>query len=297
MMKDVLLRIFRYFLASISLALFYYAIFALLISTDTERKLQRENKMFKEIYPEMKQKEEILSDAILQLQIRDNQIYTEVFDTPAPTVEQMSTMNSLLSSDTIPDGDIVRYAAAKLEALDKVSSGVEETFRQIYAVLDTLPSSDIPMTLPLKNLSYAQVGASVGGKINPFYKVESHHTGIDLIAPAGTPVYATAPGVVTKVVRSRKGKGNNVTVSHEGGYFTIYAHLADIEVRKGTRVKTGTLIGNVGATGNTYAPHLHYEVLRDTLVMDPINHFFGAVSPKEYSDMLLMSTSTRQSLD
>lgn len=296
-MKDILLRIFRYFLASVSLALFYYIIFALLISTDTERKLQKENRMFREIYPEMKQKEEILSDAILQLQIRDNEIYTQVFNTPAPTVEQMSTLNSLFSSDTIPDQDIVKYAARKIGGLEKVSSGVEETFREIYALLDTLPSPGFPMTMPIKDISYAQVGASVGSKINPFYKVETRHDGIDLIAPAGTPVYATAPGVVTKVVRSRKGKGNNVTISHEGGYITIYAHLADIEVWRGKKVKTGTLIGNVGSTGNTYAPHLHYEVWRDTLVMDPINHFFSSVSPQEYSDMVLMSASTKQSLD
>lgn len=137
----------------------------------------------------------------------------------------------------------------------------------------------------------------MGEKINPFYKVKIMHNGLDLIAPAGDPVYATADGYVSDVTMSRKGLGNVVTINHGNGYVTRYAHLADIEVRKGRKVKTGTRIGYVGVSGNSFAPHLHYEVIRDTVVVDPVSHFFASVTPDEYVNMLIMSASTGQSMD
>jgi murein DD-endopeptidase MepM/ murein hydrolase activator NlpD len=294
--KEVLLRVLRYFLGSVTLAVFYYVIFALLISTDTERRLQKENRMFKEVYPGMEYKEQVVRDVISQLQLRDNDIYSQVFHSKAPTVEHMSLMNSLFSNDTIPDTDIVLYSEKKLEIVDSVALKIENNFKEIYALLDSTVL-DYPMALPIKDVSYAQVGASLGNKLNPFYKVDTFHDGIDLISPAGTPVYAAAAGTVIEVKRARKGKGNTVVIQHDGGYITKYSHLADIEVSRGRKVKRGALIGNVGSTGNTYAPHLHYEVWKDTLALDPINFFFGSITPGEYTNMVLMSASTRQSLD
>ena len=150
---------------------------------------------------------------------------------------------------------------------------------------------------PLKDFSFAQTGASVGERINPFYKVKIMHNGLDLIAPAGDPVPAAGDGVVTEVTKSRKGLGNVVTITHKGGYKTRYAHLADIEVRKGNRVRKGKVIGYVGVSGNSFAPHLHYEVYRDTSIMDPVHYMFESVTPDEYVNMLVMSASTGQSMD
>ena len=154
-----------------------------------------------------------------------------------------------------------------------------------------------PMTNPIGNFSFAQTGASVGDKINPFYKVSIRHNGLDLIAPAGEPVYASADGVVRNVIRSRKGLGNVVEIDHGNGYVTRYGHLADVEVRKGRQLEKGTRIGYVGVSGNSFAPHLHYEVLRDTLILDPVNHLFASVNPEEYMNILIMAVSTGQSLD
>ena len=103
--------------------------------------------------------------------------------------------------------------------------------------------------------------------------------------------------MVKNVIRSRKGLGNVVEIDHGNGYVTRYAHLADVEVRKGRELKKGARIGYVGVSGNSFAPHLHYEVLRDTLVMDPVNHLFASVTPDDYVNMLIMAVSTGQSLD
>ena len=86
-------------------------------------------------------------------------------------------------------------------------------------------------------------------------------------------------------------------VDHGAGYRTRYAHLADIEVVRGRVVKRGTRLGYVGVSGNSFAPHLHYEVLKDSLILDPVNHFFASVGPEEYVNMLIMSSMTGQSMD
>ncbi|MFE7645489.1 M23 family metallopeptidase [Streptomyces phaeoluteigriseus] len=85
------------------------------------------------------------------------------------------------------------------------------------------------------------------------------HTGQDFAVPTGTPVYAVGPGTV-RATTCGDGFGNQVVVRHPDGYFTQYAHLSRIDVRKGGRVAAGQRLGLAGATGNTTGPHLHFEV-------------------------------------
>ena len=153
------------------------------------------------------------------------------------------------------------------------------------------------MMVPVEGLKPAQVGASLGQKINPFYKVMSQHNGIDLIVGQGTPVLAAGDGIVTDVRRSGKGLGNVVEITHNGGYVTVYAHLEDIVVRKGERVKAGKKLAGVGISGNSFAPHLHYEVRRDGEVLDPVNFFFATFTPEEYTRAAYLAATTGQSMD
>jgi hypothetical protein len=290
-------RIFRLFLASISIAVLYYVIFALLFNTDTEKRLKRENRMLEELLPELEMKEALLSDVVRSLEARDDRIYEEMFQTSSPDVDPVRSLDFLHGLDTIPEGRLEIAAEEKLKSLTVRSAAVEDNFRRIFEIVSSEGFSAPPMHMPVRNASFAQVGASVGSKTNPFYKVPMQHNGLDIIASAGEPVYATAEGVVSEVIRSRKGLGNIVTLSHKGGYVTRYAHLADIQVRKGRSVKVGDLIGYVGTSGNSFVPHLHYEVLRDTLMLDPVSCFYASVEPNEYVNMLVMSSATGQSLD
>ena len=293
----VLRKILMFFVVTISLAILYYILFALIFSTDTEKRLRDENRMYAREYPELEKKERLLSDVVDGLRLRDNSIYEEIFHTSAPNMDMMSSLDFLMGLDSIPDTDIVTYVKDKLDGLDKGVNLVEENFRRIFAAIKDSAFVMPPMNNPLEGFSFAQTGASVGDKINPFYKVKMRHNGLDLIAPAGEPVYAAADAVVADVVKSRKGLGNVIVLDHGNGYKTRYAHLADMEVRKGMMVKKGKRLGYVGVSGNSFAPHLHYEVLKDTLVMDPVNHFFASVSPDEFVNMLIMSASTGQSMD
>lgn len=293
----VLRKILMFFVVTISLAILYYILFALIFSTDTEKRLRDENRMYAREYPELEKKERLLSDVVDGLRLRDNSIYEAIFHTSAPNMDMVSSLDFLMGLDSIPDTDIVIYVKDKLDGLDKGVNLVEENFRRIFAAIKDSAFVMPPMNNPLEGFSFAQTGASVGDKINPFYKVKMRHNGLDLIAPAGEPVYAAADAVVADVVKSRKGLGNVIVLDHGNGYKTRYAHLADMEVRKGMKVKKGKRLGYVGVSGNSFAPHLHYEVLRDTLVMDPVNHFFASVSPDEFVNMLIMSASTGQSMD
>ena len=286
-----------FIVATMSMTVLYYAVFALLFSTDTEKRLKLENEIYEREMPELERREKLLADVVDGLKVRDNRIYEDIFHMAAPDMDPMSSVDFLAGLDSVQNENIVRHAEEKLVRLSETAGRVENNFR---IIMERMQSSDFvmpPMTNPLKDFTFAQTGASVGEKINPFYKVKMQHNGLDMLAHSGDPVYASADGVVADVIHSKKGLGNVVVIEHGGGYVTKYAHLADIEVRKGRKVKRGTRIGYVGVSGNSFAPHLHYEVHRDTLVLDPVNHFFASVTPQEYMNMMVMSLSTGQSMD
>ena len=293
----VVRRVLMFFVVTLSLTVVYYLIFALIFSTDTEQRLKDENKMYARELPELERKEELLADVIEGLKLKDDRIYEEIFHTSAPNMDPGSSADFLMGLDSVPDTDIVSYAEKKLNAVEASADMIEANFAKVMEII--MDSSFVmpPMHKPLEKFTFAQTGASVGDKINPFYKVSMRHDGLDMIAPSGDPVYAAADGTVSEVIRSRKGLGNVVVIDHGNGYFTRYAHLADMEAVKGRKVRRGTRLGYVGVSGNSFAPHLHYEVLRDSVVLDPVNHLFASVTPEEYVSMLVMSVSTKQSLD
>ena len=289
--------VLKYAVATVSLAVFYYIVFALVLNTDSEKRLIKENRLYEKTYHDMLERERLLSDAIDGLTVKDNQIYDEIFHAPAPVMDRVLLEGYLSVADSIPDSYMVKYAAGKIESVESVASRVESNFRRIMELASADDAVLPPLSLPLKELSYAQVGASVGMKMNPFYKVESMHQGLDLIAPQGDPVVAAGAGVVSDIINSRKGLGNVVEITHSGGYVTRYAHLSDITVSKGQRVALGRTIAKVGISGNSFAPHLHFEVLKDGEHMDPVDFFYGSVTPEEYAEMKFMASRTGQSLD
>ena len=293
----VLGKALKYFLVTASLAVVYYVVFSFVISTDSERKLKRENQMYRQMYKDLAAREELAGDVIEGLKVRDDEIYRRLFNSGAPDLGGIYSNGLLSGVDTIPDRMIVEYSRTKLDTLSKVSDKVEANFRRIMEVLSDKTVPLPPMTNPLSGFSYARTGASLGERINPFYKVKTFHGGLDLISQQGEDVVAAADGVVKEVTHSSKGLGNVVSIDHEDGYVTRYAHLENTRVTRGQKVVKGQKIGQVGMSGNSFAPHLHYEVLRDTLRMDPLNYLFASVSPDDYMGMLFMSANTGQSMD
>ncbi len=299
-MKSVRRRVgkaLRYLAAAVTTAIGFYVLFSLLFSTEEEKRLQQENDLYATYYQDLREKERLVSDAVSGLEMKDDALYREIFQTEAPSVDAVTAADMISVSDSLSESFYLSYSASKSESLRMMAASVEENLKDIYRIMVQRQDSLPPLTLPLEGMSYVQTGASVGPKHNPLYKVEVQHDGIDLVAPQGSPVFASANGVVRQVIRSNKGLGNIVEIDHRNGYVTRYALLGDISVPQGRTVKRGQKIGTVGISSTTFAPHLHYEVLRDGNVLDPVHFLFASVGPDEYAKMLYMSVSTRQSLD
>ena len=286
-----------FLLTSISLTIAIYFVGTFFYSTDTERQLRRENRMYERLYPELLEKQQLVSDVIKDLENRDNSIYREIFNSDAPEVDPVSSIETLFTADTLGKDDLIRYTESKVGELSRIASEVEDNFLSIFSTLASEGYNMPPMSAPLEDVSYASTGASVGQKVSPFYKVAIPHTGIDLVAQQGDPVLATADGVVRLVEKSGKGFGNTVEIDHGNGYSTRYCHLADIKVSRGQKVKKGAKIATVGMSGSSFAPHLHYEVLFEGEPQDPLGYMFGSVDASQYAAMSYMTANTGQSLE
>jgi murein DD-endopeptidase MepM/ murein hydrolase activator NlpD len=281
------------------LSILYYAVFAIFFNTEKEKDYLMENRVYEKEYEQMKDKVELVDQVINNLTIRDQEIYEDIFNAKPQLLSMMYDKNELDLIDTTSLEVIGRYTANSLDKLTTKSDICDEYLREISDIIkDSLFLVDhIPSISPIKNFSVMQTGASIGKKIHPFYKTLNEHNGIDLITTTGTSVLATANGVVDNVKKSKTDQGNVIVIDHGNGYMTTYAHLSDILVRKGSVVKQGSIIGRVGVSGKTFAPHLHYEVIKDNKYQDPINYFFAELSPISYREMLMIALNTGQSLD
>ena len=155
----------------------------------------------------------------------------------------------------------------------------------------------IPAIFPLKETEIKYISSYFGYRPDPIYKVSKFHSGIDFSAQLGTEAYATGDGVVCNVEKGQWGYGNMVTIDHGYGYKTRYSHLQKAAVRKGQKVKRGQCIGFIGNTGKTTGVHLHYEVLKNNVQIDPINFFYNDLTPDEYEQILQQSTLPTQTMD
>jgi len=141
------------------------------------------------------------------------------------------------------------------------------------------------------------MASGFGWRSDPFTKARKMHRGMDFTAPKGTPIYASGDGKITRVDNNSSGYGKHIRIDHGYGYLTLYGHLSKYNVKKGQKVKRGDLIGFVGNTGRSEAPHLHYEVWKDKERINPINFYYGSLSAKEFESMLKFANQENQSLD
>ena len=285
-----------YMLGTLTLAVLVYIAVSLVFSTDLERRLRRENRMYREIYSTLTPKADLIGDAVASLQYKDDDIYEVVFHSKAPEVDPLAASSVSYASDTIPDRKLNKYTAVKADTLLAHAASVEASFAEIIGLLSSPGTVVPPMSLPLESVSYLQVGASVGRKMNPFYKAYILHSGLDFLMPRGTAVLAAGDGTVKSASFSRS-TGTTVRIEHAGGYETVYEHLESAKVHHGQKVSKGDVIGAVGMSGKASAPHLHYEILRDGVALNPADHLFASVSVEDYADILYMSVNTLQSMD
>lgn len=296
-------RIATYLSASIVVAVIYYIIFSLFFDTPSERGLKREKEELLVHFELLNKRFEQVSAVMEDLQKRDDNIYRVIFEAePIPSTVREAGIGGVdrySELEGLSNGDIVIETAKKLDLIAKKayiqSKSLDELENLAKRKEDMLRS--IPAIQPISNNDLKRIASSFGMRIHPFYKVPKMHTGMDFTAPTGTDIYATGDGVVQKVDYSQRGYGNHVVIDHGFGYATLYAHMHSISVRPGQTVKRGSVIGQVGNTGMSVAPHLHYEVHKAGKQINPINYFFNDLTPEEYEKVIELSSLPTQSFD
>lgn len=154
----------------------------------------------------------------------------------------------------------------------------------------------IPAIQPVSNRELIRLASGYGYRMHPVYKVKKLHTGIDFSAPLGTPIYATADGRVETTQIRFSGYGKLIEIDHGFGFKTRYAHMQEFAVREGQRVKRGQVIGYVGNSGLSTAPHLHYEVYKNGKHINPVHYFFNDLNPEDYEKVVELASIENQSL-
>ena len=154
-----------------------------------------------------------------------------------------------------------------------------------------------PAIQPVSMKDLTRFGSSFGMRYHPILKVVRPHEGIDLTAPKGTPIYATADGKVVQAGFRTGGFGKKILIDHGFGYRTLYGHCDRVMVTPGQMVKRGEVIGRVGSTGLSKSPHLHYEVHVNGRPVDPVNYYASDLSDAEYDRMIGMLSEADPSFD
>ena len=157
--------------------------------------------------------------------------------------------------------------------------------------------ASIPAIQPVSNKNLRRIASGFGYRIDPIYRTRKMHKGLDFSAPTGTKIYATGDGVIKKVKRARWGYGTHVVIDHGYGYTTLYGHMSRASVKKGQRVKRGQQIGLVGSTGKSTGPHLHYEVAKNGVQVNPIGYFYNDLTTEQYEEIIKLSSNPNQSFD
>jgi murein DD-endopeptidase MepM/ murein hydrolase activator NlpD len=243
------------------------------------------------------------TEVLNEIQDRDNNIYRVYFEAEPISKEQRMAgfggVNRYKSLDGFENSTMIKDVTKKIDILSKQLVVQSKSLDEIVGMAKNKKEmlASIPAIQPVANKELKRMASGYGYRIHPIYKTRKYHWGMDFSAPKGTPVYATGNGKVSKVKRSRRGYGNQVKITHGFGYQTFYAHLDRYTVRKYQKVKRGDLIGYVGSSGTSTAPHLHYEVLKGNRKVNPVYYYFNDLTPDEYNTMLEMSSLENQSLD
>ena len=298
-----LLRIFGFVAASLVTAgLIAMAAFRFLGSPQ-EKILQAQNRTLRDKYEELAEQLEEVQVKLADLEKRDNDVYRAIFEAdPIP-----DSLRSTMEAQALEIAKIERMASDQLiQSIEYTIKALIDRIRvqeKSYQLVDTLVKNKerllahTPAIQPVSNRDLTRIASGFGFRIDPVYKTRKMHQGLDFTAPQGTPIYATADGIVNHAGNKGNGFGNYVTIDHGYGYQTLYGHMVRIKATAGMSVKRGEVIGWVGSTGKSTGPHCHYEVVKMNEKIDPIYFFYNDLTPEQFDRILKQAAAGNQSLD
>lgn len=274
-----------------------------LINTPRELSLSREVKNYELQFELLDKKMGQIEEVLANIEERDNNIYRLYFEAnPIPEEQRRAGfggVNRYRALEGFNNSEMVIGTTKRLDIIKKqmaIQSKSLDEITILAAEKEKLLAA-IPAIQPLNNENLTRMASGYGWRSDPFTKARKMHWGMDFTAPKGTPVYASGDGKIVRADNNSSGYGKHIRIDHGYGYLSLYGHLSQYNVTKGQKVKRGDLIGFVGSTGRSEAPHLHYEVWKDKDRINPINFYYGSLTPEEFENMLKYANQENQSLD
>jgi murein DD-endopeptidase MepM/ murein hydrolase activator NlpD len=255
------------------------------------RKAQEKIEFLESNYQSINSEMDTIVAVLKNLQETDNNLYRVIF-------EAEPYKNKDLDRKTIPGKKTHEdYVVSLKERLYLLTNSVVGQSKSFEAVIKLAINKEkllqaVPSIIPIEDKELTRLSSPFGIRNDPIYNVPKMHSGLDFTAPTGSKIYASGDGVVETMEYSTGGYGNHVIINHGFGYKSHYAHMNKFKTKVGKKVKRGELIGLVGSTGKSTAPHLHYEVIKNGNKIDPINFFYNDITPDQYQQMLEKAKNT-----
>ena len=273
-----------------------------IFGSPSEKELRIENSKLVAQYNVLSKRLDEALGVMKDIQQRDDNLYRVVLQAdPIADAVRAAGYGGTNRYEELMDmanADLVVNTTQKMDFLDRQLYIQSQSFDE---VVNLFKQNDemlkcIPAIQPVSNKDLKKTASGYGMRIDPIYKTSKFHEGMDFSASTGTPIYATGNGTVTKA-GWQSGYGRVVVINHGYGYETLYAHMNKIDVRKGQKVVRGEVIGEVGNTGKSTGPHLHYEVHVKGRVVNPVNYYFMDLSADDYDRMIQMAENHGNVLD
>jgi murein DD-endopeptidase MepM/ murein hydrolase activator NlpD len=298
-----LLRVLGFLSASIVTALIIVSIAYRLFPSVNEKRLQRENESLLDNYRLMDAKLQKLQQQMTELEKRDNEVYRSIFEaSPIPDstrAREMEQLKELQVVQQMNSNELTNSIVKSLNNLNSRATSQQKSYKEIEGFIKNKEQllASTPAIQPVSNKNLNRLASGFGYRVDPVYKTVKFHAGLDFAAPLGTPIYATADGIVRVAGNLGNGYGNHVVINHGYGYETLYGHMYRIGVKNGHKVKRGEVIGYVGSTGKSTGPHCHYEVHKNGRPLDPVYFFYNDLTPEQFDRILKAAAANNQSLD
>lgn len=279
-------------------------VFSRFVNSPKENQLIHENQALRANYELMDKKLNNLEAVLKDVQNRDDNLYRFLLNAdPLPNELRNSGIggvNRYKYLEQLPNTEIAKNTAKHLDKMLKQVYVQSKSLDEIEVLANQRKEmlASIPAIMPIRKELLRSPPSGYGMRLHPILGIRKMHSGMDFSAPSGSDIFATGDGVVTKVVKKRTGYGIYVVVKHNyGGYETLYAHMIRAKAKVGQKVKRGDVIGYVGSTGRSTAPHVHYEVHRNGKKINPINFYSNDLTPEEYEKIIHEANSSVQSFD
>ena len=280
----------------------YFIALLILGTPEDAEDLREENARLQTQYEVLSQRLDEAMEVMEDIRQRDDNLYRVMFMAdPVSEDVRNATYTGTNRYEELEDLDNAALVMATTQKTDMLARKLYIQSKSFDEIVDFYKNHEdmlrhLPAIQPVSNKDLKRTASGFGYRIHPIYQTRIFHDGMDFSCDIGTPVYATADGVV-KNARWERGYGYIVTIDHGYGYETRYAHLKSFNVKRGQKVVRGETIALSGNTGRSSGPHVHYEVLQRGRPVNPANYYFMDLDADQYDEMIRMANNHGKVMD